>query len=773
MSKKDIKSLEERAKNYANEVQQITDFVEQVRQTPDVYIGKIAGNRAFLTMAREIIQNAIDEILKGVAFSNIFYVRYDERNHCITVEDNGRGIPHGKIGIIFGTGHTSSNYHKELYEYSAGKNGCGASVTNALSSKFTVDSFVVGKGKHAEFIEGHLWNKGEIDIDGEGKQGSIISFIPNENEIGQVTATWKDVYDLLFRIIPSTPIGTTVEYTGIDINGDQHIATIVNQDGVLTYLVNMTQNPYIAPIGVKADNGEMKVDLVFTYDTSANTEEQIISLNNTCPTDGGSHVEGALDGICKWFKNYMNKIYLSNVKSKTKLIATNNDIRTGLKLAVSTFCIKALYNGQAKDILDNEKMIPFVSTNVQAGLNEWSKTNPVDLQKLCKWFKEVIELRMKSDKERIKLSSNFVASSLSGLPAKYIKPNSRHNTELIIVEGDSAFSSARNSRDHATQGVFPIRGKIPNVFTKSEADILKNEEISGILTIIGAGYGKKFDLNKCKVERVIIMADADPDGAHIRTLVLRFLAMYCRPLVEAGRVYAAMPPLYGIELKKNKWRYFTDKLDFVKYIQSQFLQQNTITDSKGKNISNKDILSLLYRNSDYVATMDRVANTYAIDSLLLELLLKLRKKDFKTFSSEIKKKYRFMDVVMDKQHNTIIIKGLANDKYHEIFFNDYLINQCIDVIPYIENNASMYKLNGYDMTLYQLMTEFNRFIPAKLSRFKGLGEMDESMLGNSTLNYDNRTLIRYNFEDITKDIEQMRFINNNKDVLLKDLNILE
>ena len=120
MSKKDIKSLEERAKNYANEVQQITDFVEQVRQTPDVYIGKIAGNRAFLTMAREIIQNAIDEILKGVAFSNIFYVRYDERNHCITVEDNGRGIPHGKIGIIFGTGHTSSNYHKELYEYSAG-----------------------------------------------------------------------------------------------------------------------------------------------------------------------------------------------------------------------------------------------------------------------------------------------------------------------------------------------------------------------------------------------------------------------------------------------------------------------------------------------------------------------------------------------------------------------------------------------------------------------------------------------------------------------------
>lgn len=776
MGKKDInniKSLEERAKNYANEVKQITDFVEQVRQTPDVFIGKVAGNAAFLTMAREIIQNAIDEILKGVAFSPVFYVIYDERNHCITVEDNGRGIPHGKIGIIFGTSHTSSNYNKKPYEYSAGKNGCGGSTTNALSSKFTVDSFVVGKGKHAEFIEGHLWDKGEVDIKCDGKQGSIVSFIPNETEIGQVTATWKDVYDLLFRILPSTPIGTTVEYTGIDFDGNKHVETIINQDGIITHLINMTQNPYVAPICVQADNGTMKVDLTFTYDTSPNSMEEIISLNNTCPTDGGTHVEGALDGICKYFRNYMNKIYLTNIKSKNKLVATNNDIRAGLKLALSTFHLYAKYNGQAKELLDNDDMIPFVSSTVQAGLNEWSKSNPNDLQKLCKWFKEIIELRMKSDKEKVKLSSNFVSSSLSGLPAKYIKPNGKRNTELLIVEGDSAFSSARNSRDHATQGVFPIRGKIPNVFTKSEADILKNEEVSAILTIIGAGYGRKFDLNKCKVDRVIIMADADPDGAHIRTLVLRFLAVYCRPLVEAGRVYAAMPPLYGIELKKNKWHYFTDKLDFVKYVQHQFTQKYVIQDSNGKALSNKDILSLLYRNSEYTVVLERIANTYAIDPLLLELLLKIRNESFKKFSSIIKKNYRFMNVEDNKQYNTIILKGLAADRYHEVLFNQTLLNQCNDIIPYIENNASMYKLNGFDVTLYQLMSEFNKFIPAKLSRFKGLGEMDESMLGNSTLNYDNRTLIRYNVNDINKDIEEMRFINNNKDILLKDLGIVE
>lgn len=772
MGNKNKTTLEERAKNYGEEIVQITDFVQKARQTKDMYIGKVAGNAAFLTMVREIVQNAIDEILKKVAFSPVFYVTYSELNHQVTVEDNGRGIPHGKIGIIFGSDHTSSNYVKTPYEYSAGKNGCGASITNALSHKFTVESCVLGKCKYAEFDEGHIWKKGEIDKNCGDKQGSTISFIPNEDEIGQVTATWKTVYDLLFTILPSTPIGTTVEYTGIDKDGNKHIETIVNHDGILTHLINMTQNPYINPISISNDNGTMKVDLTFTYDTSVeNSEECIVSLNNTCPTDGGSHVDGALDGICKFFRNYMNKIYLTNIKSKVKLICSNNDIRTGLKLAISSFHLYALYNGQAKELLDNPDITPFISSTVQSGLSEWSKSNPNDLQKLCKWFKEVMELRLKSDKEKVKLSSSFQSSLLSGLPDKYIKPNGRHNTELIIVEGDSAFSSARNSRDHATQGIFPIRGKMPNVFTKSENDILKNEEAAAILTIIGAGYGKKFDLSKCKVDRVIILADADPDGAHIRTLVLRFLAMYCKPLVLAGRVFAGMPPLFGIEpkSKKNKWRYFVDKLDFTKYIQSQFTQQYIVKDMKGKPLSSKDTLSVLYNNSEYVSILERVSNTYAIDPLLLELVIKLKNENFKNFSTAIKKNYRFMDVVQDKSHNTIILKGLANDKYHEVFINEYLMNECIDIVPYIMNNPSMYKLNDSNVTLYQLMSEFNKFIPAKLSRFKGLGEMDEAMLGDSTLNFDNRTLIRYNFDDIVKNLEEMRYINDNKSLLLNDI----
>lgn len=767
MAKKVQDSLEERAKNYGNEIKQISDFVEQVRQTPDMYIGKVFGSKAFLTMTREIFQNSVDEILKGNAFTPNIYVTYDERTHQITISDNGRGVPHGKIGIIFGSSHTSSNYDKQPYNYSAGKNGCGASVTCALSTKFTVDSFVVGKAVHAEFNEGHLWSKGEVNVKcPDGAQGTIISFIPNESVIGEVTTTCKDVYDLLALITPSTAIGTHVEYIGIDKAGKKAIVeSIENRDGIMSYLINMTTSPYIEPIVIFNDDGTHRIQAAFTYDTSVdNGEEAIISLNNTCPTDGGTHIDGCIDGITRYFRDYMNKIFLTNTKSK--LTCTVNDIRQGLKLAVCSCHLYASYNGQAKETLANPDMKPFCSQSIINGLNEWSKTHSSDLQKLCKYFKEIIEMRMRQDKEKVKLSTKFEASSISGLPAKYLKPNGRRNCELVIVEGDSAFGSARNVRDQATQGIFPIRGKMPNVFEKSRADVLANAEVAGILTIIGGGYGKNFDLDKCKVDRVIIMADADPDGAHIRTLVLRFLAVYCKPLVMAGRVYAALPPLYGIPEKKG-YRFFTDKLDFVKYIQKEFSKAYTIKTIKNKDLTPKEVTRLLYNNADYVAELDKVANTYAIDSYLLEEIIVNRKQPFAKFKSAIKKKFRFLE--LEQNGNMIIIKGVANEKYHEVFVNDRLFAECKDVIPYIDGSEHEYILNGQVVSLYTVMREFNSFMPPRLARFKGLGEMDPAMLGPSTLRPDgDRLLVQYTFENFEKELEEMRYINSNKDLLLKD-----
>ena len=759
-------SLDERTKNYADEIVKIEDFIERVRQTPDVFIGKVHGNIAFLTMVREIFQNAIDEIMKGVAYSPNVYVFYDENTHQVTVEDNGRGIPHGKIGQIFGESHSSSNYNKQPGVFSAGKNGCGGSTTNALSHKFIVESYVLGEGRKAEFIEGHITKKGEVKIPCKGKQGSTITFFASEDCIGEITATWKDVSDLIAIITPSTPIGTHVEFSAIDKNNKKIAMSFDNKNGIATYVNSMTQTGMLkVPVYCEANNGEMKCQVMFTYDAT-NMEESIISLNNTCPTEGGTHVDGAIDGIVKFFRNYMNKIYLNSSaaskgkkKSKKQLTCTAADVRTGLKLAVVTFHLHALYNGQAKEILDNDEMTPFVSDTVQGGLDTWSKQNPSDLQKLCKFFKEIIEMRTKTDDAKVKLSTKFQPSLLSGgLPAKYVKPNGRKGIEFVIVEGDSALGSTRNSRDNQRQGIFPIRGKLPNAFVKSKQAMLSNEEVASILTICE----KTPDL-----EKIIIMPDADPDGAHIRSLVIKLFCIYARKYIEQGKVYSAIPPLYAIPMGKNKYKYFATKVDFIKYIQNEFSVKNKIT-RKSKALSKSDITRILLNFSNYVDDVNRVADTYAINPYVLEDILWNMNKSEKLFTKAIKSKYRFADI--KKINGILVIEGVMYETYHTIYLNDMLKRDIAQNLAGYTNKESVKDqlyLNGKPVSMYELMSEFGRFMPPKLARFKGLGEMDPMMLAESTLlPGSDRHLIKYTFEDLDKEIMEMRNLNSNKDMLL-------
>jgi DNA gyrase subunit B len=189
----------------------------------------------------------------------------------------------------------------------------------------------------------------------------------------------------------------------------------------------------------------------------------------------------------------MNKIYLSE---KSKVTVINNDIKTGLKVIIAAAHLNPVFAGQFKGILSNEDMYKYVKDLTTKSLEEWSKTSPGDLQKICKCIKEIAEIRMKSDDSKIKLSNNYESSALTGKPKKYVPPSGNKNLELIIVEGDSALGSAKNSRDVYKQGLFPIRGKLPNAFKETKSKFLANQEIASIITIIGCGYGKNFDISK-------------------------------------------------------------------------------------------------------------------------------------------------------------------------------------------------------------------------------------------------------------------------------------
>lgn len=618
-TKNDIVSFEENIKNYGNKIEHIESFVDAVRRFPGMYIGS-KGNTGWKACIREIFQNAIDEVIRKESPCHYVKLTFDERNQGAVIEDTGRGIPHGQIITIYASQHTSSNYSKKPFEYTSGVHGVGSGVAMALSQSFDIQSFVLGEAKHVHFDAGIPWDDGEKPIEcPAGRQGTTISMVPDLSVLDNVDLSCEDVLDLVLKVYPLVNIGDRIDFIGIDKSGKvKYQEELINKDGIISSLMIRTQTPLITPAYFKDDTGHMKAEIAFTYDSSDLTSgEDIVSYANFTPTTGGTHINGFIDGVCNFLRNYMNKIYLGD---KSKLTVINSDIKTGLRAIVNAAHLNPVFAGQFKGILSNEDMYKYVKDLTTASLEEWSKTSPGDLQKVCKYIKEIAEIRAKSDDSKIKLSNNYESSALTGKPKKYVAPSGNKNLELIIVEGDSALGSTKNSRDSKTQGIFPIRGKIPNAFKDPKAKFLANQEIASIISIIGGGYGKNFDINKVKLDKIIFLADADPDGAHISTLLLRFFIMYMPELISAGKVYRAVPPLFGIK-ERNSTKYFTTKLDFTKYVQNLFGRTYTLADINGRRLTSSETTSIFFKNIDYKDKMDFVSTTFAIDPDLLEAVL--------------------------------------------------------------------------------------------------------------------------------------------------------
>ena len=502
--------------NYGDKIVTLKDTVTAVRKLPGMYCaGK--GNTGFLSLIREIFQNCVDQVIDPMTPANHIDLYYNENTLEFIASDNGLGFPFDDMVRMVTAQHTSKNYVKKKGEYSSGMHGSGLKVVNALSSECTVESYRYdGKAKRIDLVEGYL-EKGPYDIPNkEKRQGSTVRFIPCIDVLGDITLEWKSVYILVKRILSLTPLGSEVSFKAIDHNGVEHNEFIVNRDGIITELINNVSSPMCKPIVLSEDNGERKLDVAFMYDSGGQNGpepvERVTSFCNMCPTIAGFHIDGVVDGICRWFVSYMNNIYLANqkAKQKTKVIAV--DIKSGLNIMISAACLEPVFVGQAKEQLNNPEMAGFCKEVIIKGLDQWSKSNPGDLQKLCKYFKDIADIRMKSESSKAKIVTKYEQNTLTGLPGKYAKPTER-NYEFIIVEGDSAGGSAKTGRDETCQGIFPIRGKITSAYENSYEKFWSNPETQGIAKIIlNKDYYRNFDPYKDVVwDKIIFMADADVD----------------------------------------------------------------------------------------------------------------------------------------------------------------------------------------------------------------------------------------------------------------------
>ena len=540
---------------------QVLEGLEAVRKRPGMYIGS-TSSRGLHHLVYEIVDNSIDEALAGYCDCIVVTINKD---NSITVTDDGRGIPvgiHHKMGIptvevVFTILHAGGKFGGGGYKVSGGLHGVGASVVNALSEYLEVE---VSDGKNVYFQRYERGKStGELKIIGQtDKTGTKVTFKP-DYEIFEDLVYDYDV--LLSRLREQAFLNKGVKIVLKDTRDGQEKEKDLKYDGGLKsfveWLNKSKESIHDEVIYMETQKGDTMVEIAMQYTTSY-SENLVSFANNIHTTEGGTHETGFKSALTKVFNDYAKKFNL--LKDNDKI--SGEDIREGLTCVISVKVLEAQFEGQTKTKLGNSEVRSAVESTVTESLTAFLEENPSVARTILEKALTASRAREAARKAR-ELTRRKGALESSSLPGKLADCSSkdRTNTEIYIVEGDSAGGSAKQGRDRSFQAILPLWGKMLNV-EKSRIDkVYNNEKLTPIILALGAGLGDDFDTSKLRYERVIIMADADVDGAHIRTLLLTFFFRYMRPLVEQGHVYLAQPPLYKVyKGKKEKYCYSDDEL---------------------------------------------------------------------------------------------------------------------------------------------------------------------------------------------------------------------
>ena len=541
---------------------QILEGLEAVRKRPGMYIGSTSA-RGLHHLVYEIVDNAVDEALAGVC-KNI-YVTVNE-NNSITVEDDGRGIPVGmnhKAGksaleVVFTVLHAGGKFGGGGYKVSGGLHGVGASVVNALSNWLTVEVYHDGKIYSQSYKRGKA--DGEVKVTGEcdiAKHGTKVTFKPDD------TIFEETVYDfgtLKQRLRETAFLTKNLRIVLLDKREnperpeEYHYAGGIKE--FVTYLNKSKEALYDQVIYCEGTRDGVYVEVAMQHNDSFN-DTTFSFVNNIITPEGGTHLAGFRNAMTKTFNAYAkaNKILKDNEPP-----LTGDDIREGLTAIISIKIEEPQFEGQTKQKLGNSEARGAVDSVVSEQLTYFLEQNPAIAKTICE--KSLLAQRAREAARKARdLTRRKTALEGMSLPGKLADCSDKDpkNCEIFIVEGDSAGGSAKTARSRATQAILPLRGKILNVEKARLDKIYGNAEIKAMITAFGTGIHEDFDISKLRYNKIIIMTDADVDGAHISTLMLTFLYRFMPELIKQGHVYLAQPPLYKIEKNKNVWYAYSDE----------------------------------------------------------------------------------------------------------------------------------------------------------------------------------------------------------------------
>ncbi|MFE4487091.1 DNA topoisomerase (ATP-hydrolyzing) subunit B [Bacillus altitudinis] len=553
--------MEQQHNSYDENQIQVLEGLEAVRKRPGMYIGSTSA-KGLHHLVWEIVDNSIDEALAGYCTDITVQI---EKDNSITVKDNGRGIPvgiHEKMGrpaveVIMTVLHAGGKFDGSGYKVSGGLHGVGASVVNALSTTLDVTVYRDGKIHYQQFKRGVP--VGDLEIIGETDvTGTTTHFVPDPEIF---TETIEFDYDTLANRVRELAFLTK----GVNIiiedlrEGKERRNEYCYEGGIKSYVEHLNRSKEVVheePVYIEGEKDGITVEVALQYNDSY-TSNIYSFANNINTYEGGSHEAGFKTGLTRVINDYARK---NGVFKDGDSNLSGEDVREGLTAIISIKHPDPQFEGQTKTKLGNSEARTITDSLFSEALEKFLLENPDAAKKIVEKGVMAARARMAAKKAR-ELTRRKSALEVSSLPGKLADCSSKDPSisELYIVEGDSAGGSAKQGRDRHFQAILPLRGKILNVEKARLDKILSNNEVRSMITALGTGIGEDFTLEKARYHKIVIMTDADVDGAHIRTLLLTFFYRYMREIIENGYVYIAQPPLYKVQQGKRVEHVYNDK----------------------------------------------------------------------------------------------------------------------------------------------------------------------------------------------------------------------
>ncbi len=765
--------INQEEKEYSADSIKVLKGLDAVRKRPGMYIGDTDDGSGLHHMIYEVLDNAIDEALAGYCDKTEIILNADG---SATIRDNGRGIPvdiHKEEGVsaaevIMTELHSGGKFDNNSYKVSGGLHGVGVSVVNALSTWLRLRIWRNGKEHIAMFANGNVTEHLKVVAEAPGKHGTEVTFLPSPETFTQTEFN----FETLERSIREKAfLNSGVYLKLIDNRGSEPREVDFHYEGGLKAFVSHI-NKSKAPlheeiISISGEDNDIQVEAGIQW-TNAYNESMLCYTNNIPQKDGGTHLAGFRGALTRTINNY---IVENGLLKKEKVSLTGDDMREGLTCVLSVKVPDPKFSSQTKDKLVSSEVRPVVESVVGDKLKEWLDEHPAEAKIIVGKIVEAATAREAARKAR-ELTRRKGVLDVASLPGKLADCSEKDPalSEIFIVEGDSAGGSAKQGRDRKTQAIMPLKGKILNVERARFDKMLNSAEIGTIITALGTGIGRDdFNPDKCRYHKIIIMADADVDGSHIRTLLLTFFYRQMPELIERGYIYIAQPPLYKVK-KGSSILYIKNEREMENYLNRGGCDDATLIKADGEQIVGEDLVAVVEQNRrahSLIVNLSKTVPEKIVEQMaimgIFSSALRANPEEMKAALTTLAGRLDALEAEYDKGwkaeltdgHDikfTRTLRGVTEEHVMELKILESQEAQMInEMSAFLKESfgtfSTLVSKQGLEKKIHGPVSLVEAIVAAgkkgiTINRYKGLGEMNPEQLWETTLDPEARSLLQ-------------------------------